>query len=810
MEIADEYLEKYPKAKDSGDVLYEESYLLYTHHDLPRAFKGFWTLVQKYPRHETAIPSAYLILDVLNRRKDYPKLIASCQKFLVTPEFTNPAFKTDVADILRKSELKRIQLIEAKGDFKEAADNYIEYTKAYGGQDEVLFEKALYNASVDYSKANLLLPATETQEKFLRRFPKSPLRENMLLQVAKAYETLASFEKAASYFEMYTIQYPRSAQTKNALRLAGLYYWGSGNGGKGESIMQQFTRQYPADSKMVERDLVDLYEGQGAGEKQIAYYLGARAMRGLSLSQYLVYTMKIAEISAKKSGKMSPRILDEGFKVAQKYGKEIAQTPKGVEAMSKLYFWYANQRENVFYSLKLGLPQSQLEANLSRKMNLIKEIEREYQKVAGLGSPEWGIGAIYKTAAAYRHLAQTIQAAPIPAELSAEQIDEYRKELTKRMVKPFNEKAKGLAASCLDKAQEFNVMSSWTARCYGLAGELEPERYPLARTLYLPSVRTALTLPAKTDKIEIGNVKLYSYPFFSSALFDSERAVATANNDLPQIYDDGDGSESRTLIPTAISYRVLSDERKKILKSALNAEKPDDVRKPGSFAYLNLLRVNNPAQAVPQILRAIIRDPGDGALHNLLGLAYLESGNGPAAKVSWLSMIAQGSKSGAVWNNLGVIANLEGNESQAIEYFQEAVKAESQREALVNLGFISLKYRNGFEAKKLFEKARGSDADDVSARVGLYVAQLQNRELDSAKEGLIETAKKYKSDPYARLSMGYLLLDVEKEYEIAKKTLSEYIDQQSLESDVQFRKALQEATSRTASAEGAGDLPTVE
>ena len=52
-----------------------------------------------------------------------------------------------------------------------------------------------------------------------------------------------------------------------------------------------------------------------------------------------------------------------------------------------------------------------------------------------------------------------------------------------------------------------------------------------------------------------------------------------------------------------------------------------------------------------------------------------------------------------LWNNLGVVAYLEGHESQAIEYFKEAVQLDGYREAANNLGQIALKYRNGFEAE---------------------------------------------------------------------------------------------------------------
>jgi cellulose synthase operon protein C len=795
--ISDEYLKAFSTAKDAGDVLYEQAYLRYTHHDFNDAFKCFWTLVQKYPAHETSISSAYLILDILNRRKEYPKLIAACQKFLETKEFKKPTFRSEVADILRKAELKRIAQFEEKGQFREAADNYVEYTKAYGTQDEALFEKALYNAAIDYTKAGLLLPAVETQERFLRRFPKSKYRESMVLQVAKTYETLANFDKSGRYFEEFANLYPSNAQAKNALRLAGTYLAGSGQADRAEQIFARFLRMYPTDAKLVERDLLSLYESQNATEKTFRYYLNARAARGVAFSEYLAYTMAAAEVAAGKSGHLPPQLMDEARKVADKYGDQIRKSPKGVEALAKVRFWWVSQREALFQHYKLALPQATLEANLKRKLLLLQELEREYGKIAALGNAEWGLGAIYKTAAVYRHMAESIQTAPVPAELNAEALEQYRGELKRQMIEPFNEKAKNFAASCLDKSQEYNVMSAWTSQCYGLASELDPARYPRVRTFYLPPMTLALQIPPKDSKTEMGSLKRFAYPFYSSSLFSGTRQLASmAPLDLPLIYDLSRGNDGQASSPNAANYEALTTERRNVLKSNYDSEKPDDLRKGASFSFLNLMRLVSASRAIPMIETAIQHDPENTALVNLLGLAYLESGKTQGANVAWLSLVARGQATAAVWNNLGVAAAREGNESQAITYFQESMKLPGAKESLINMGFLALKYRNGFEAKNFFKKALKLDDDDVTAQAGLAVASLQNREVDDAKDMLADLSRRYSKDPYLKLSLGYFLIDVEHEMEAAQKIVNEYMDAQSLDKDMTFRQLLLETRHR--------------
>jgi Flp pilus assembly protein TadD len=193
------------------------------------------------------------------------------------------------------------------------------------------------------------------------------------------------------------------------------------------------------------------------------------------------------------------------------------------------------------------------------------------------------------------------------------------------------------------------------------------------------------------------------------------------------------------------------------------------------------------------ILKAIETDPENPALHNLLALCYYESENWSAARVTWLSMIAREMKHAAVWTNLGVVALNEGEEAMAMALWREAANMPNAREANLNLGFTALKYRNGFEAKKRFETALGFEPNDAAAQVGYEVGRLQNRETDVARDRLANLAKKLKRDPFARLSLGYMLLDSEKDPELAFRVLREYVDSVPGDAEVPIRAALSEA-----------------
>lgn len=792
-EIGGDYISTYPKEKDTPQVLYLTSYLYYIHFDFPKAYKGFWQVLQQYPDQQNAYPSAYLVLDILNRKKDYPKLILACQKFLTARYFTKVEFKAEVAEVLRKAELKRIALIEESGEFKLAAKNYVDYTKNYGKEDESLYEKALYNATVNYSKAGLMVEALEVQEQFLRRFQKSEMRRDLLLGVAKTHESLAHYDKSAEYFDLFSTQYPTHEQSQNALRLAGLYYWGSGNQKKAEDTMLKYAELYPKDSALIEKDLMDLYEAQGATDSQIKYYITRRSKRGIPISLYVSDTIKMAELVAGKSTRLSEQYMEEAQKVGFRSQNELMNTPRGVESLAKILFWNANQKEAYFSRISLQAKNKQLEINLQKKLALLKELEKDYAKVASLQGGEWGLGSIFKTANTYHRMAMEVLQAPIPTDLKGAEVDEYRKGIETQIVTPFKEKALGLVSQCMDKTEEFNVISSWTARCYNLGSLLDSKRFPNVRTFYLPPVQVSLKLPEeKKSIVKVGNFKKYVYPFHSVAMFRQttpERMLASQTKPLPSLYSNIDRGESQNVMPLPLTFRILSEEREQIIKQAMKAE-PQGERSVSTFNYLNLMRQVSPDKALGLIRESISQDPTNPSLHNLMALTYLDLGNIPTAKVIWLSLMARGYQSSYIWNNLGVVSIYEGHEDAAIEYFQEATKQDPSKEAYANLGFLALKHRNSFEAAKNFNKALGIEKDDLTALSGLAVAKTQGRDFDAARASLIEINRKFKTDPYGKISLVYLLVDGLKQPTLAKQILGEYVETRAIASeDTQFRNA---------------------
>ncbi|NBX77685.1 MAG: outer membrane protein assembly factor BamD [Proteobacteria bacterium] len=706
LKLADAYVEHFPKDTKTPQVLFQANYLRYLHHQNKPAYSGFWQIIQSYPKHETAQHAGLLLLDILNQKQDFPNMIAACKKLRTIPELQSGKTKNEVGDILRKAELKKISSIEYAGNFHEAGKSYLGYVEQYGSEDAALAEKALYNASVCLGKANLALEALKVQEQFLRKYPSSPYRKDMLLNVAKAYEAMADFGQAAQAFSTFQKEYPGHPQSAEALRLSGLYFWGNGNYESAEASMLKLVQSYPQLRTEAEKDLLDFYFSQGWFEKQFDYLVKARTAKGISFSAYLDLTIQLADLQEQKFNKPATTLWSEAEGVADKYRPLIQASPRGPELIGRILLRKTARKVAAFASVSIQ--------SLPNKLKLLKELEKDFSEIATLGG-DAGLASLHHISQAYLSLSQDIDAAPVPAELSGEQIDIYRKELSNQMISPFKEKAFNFAKQCLDKGQEHSLFSPWIAKCRQIASHLSPDEYARAVTYSLPPYY--LAFPSTSSFLQ-------STPLFKESLKDR----AFGENEI--------GVRMTSLQP------MLEYRKEKLLEKG-TSDSPQT--KEETIAWFNSLRLARPSDAIYKIKHHLKTKSQDPSFHQLLALAYLDNGDLDRAKITWLSLLARGINEPYIYNNLAVVEALRGNLNSALNLFAEANELGSE-EARVNQGFVALSFGNGFLAKSLFEKSLDASSDEL-AKIGIAISKIQNNDIENGKEELEDLQKQFPHHP---------------------------------------------------------------
>lgn len=801
IQIAQEYIKAFPKDPFIPEAYYNMASLYYLHQDYDRAQENYKLMLAMPLNDQMFYEVAHLSLDIYNQQKKYDPLIELAKALLKDFPKTTQTFRAEVAKILRQSEFKRIEVLDQEKRYAEAADSYLKYIELYGAQDADLYEKALLNAAVNMGYSGQISKSVELLEKFNQKFPNSTFKDRVWLDLAKGYEALARLDRSAYYFEKFVAHFPEDSRAENASRLAGLYYWGARKFKKAENIFYQTLENYPKSRSVIVKDLLNFYRSQNSPTKELNLVRHLLSENVLSPTEAARAFMAIGRRHETKTPGIFRTAVNETTKLVTSKASLFNKTPGSKELAAEIQLLSLKPMEDQFQRIS---PSHQANS-LKKKIELMKELEKKYKTIGASGGPQGYLAAVYSRGRLLANFAKFVEMTPMPPGLKADQLEIYRKELKDNWIQPFTVRASEILKDCIEKSKTEGFISRWTALCYQLAVQINPTDTRSLRTFYVPPLQVVVRIPDDKSKIRVGNTLSNPYPFESSHLYRqlTERNVerSTSIPDLSNM-----ALRFQDVIPQPVNYSTLSLFREREIEDGLASREPSaengsaqNWNETITFAYLNLLRMKHPEKALPLVLKAISQDPKNRALHNLLGLCYLDTGDLISARVTWLSMTAIGDKNADVLNNLGVVSYLEADETQAIDYFMLASQIGGVAEPFSNLGSIALKYRNGAEAKIRFEQALQQRQSNLIAQIGKWVAETQLNPANNHQDTLVQLAKSYEKDPFALLSAVYFLMDVNKDFGTAKTLLLDTATQEVIEREVSLSNALFEAQERMGS-----------
>jgi len=138
----------------------------------------------------------------------------------------------------------------------------------------------------------------------------------------------------------------------------------------------------------------------------------------------------------------------------------LGPVTKGPNAQSEdtaKALWYLG--EIVFRSFK-AIPSDQLD----QKVATLQQMEGVYTQAASMGSAEWAVASLWKMGLAYQHIAETLEATPMPAGLSAKDAEQFRK-VVGGQVGPLKDRAEGAFKLCLSRSVSLEVFSTAVVGC---------------------------------------------------------------------------------------------------------------------------------------------------------------------------------------------------------------------------------------------------------------------------------------------------------------------------------------------------------
>ncbi len=271
----DTYIKYVPNAPELVKIKYRKARIYYDYNHFEDATPLFQEIVDKHPGDELAIYSANLLLDSLNVLHKTKQVIALVDKFLKVPELMkDQEFRTQMVLLKTDSMVAEAKRYEAEKNFKEcgvsmeqAADSLPTHPK---------HAERLYDAGLCYTNARLIGQAIRLREALIKDHPKDPLAQKAQFQIASGYQQLASYTKAAEYFEAFATKFPGEKEAATALGNATVYRMGLDDYKSAVEDMNTFIKLYgsrkPQEAANVFFQMAQVYDKQGKADELLKHY----------------------------------------------------------------------------------------------------------------------------------------------------------------------------------------------------------------------------------------------------------------------------------------------------------------------------------------------------------------------------------------------------------------------------------------------------------------------------------------------------------------------------------------------------------
>ncbi|MCB9655971.1 MAG: tetratricopeptide repeat protein [Deltaproteobacteria bacterium] len=495
-----------PKDEELPAIKFKAAYVYYSHNHFVAAAERYFEIIERWPQDALAKKSAHLIMDSLNVQEKWDELEKYARSFLDNERLAgrDQGFRKEVRELLQGAAYKAIQVAEvsarklddsvAKGRALGAvAKRFLKLRKEFPKSPYA--DKALYSAVLIYNQANQLDRAIKAAGLMASAYSDSEYSAENLLLLAGFHERIADFEGAADlytkFFETYHVKVKRNPNPKaaDALFNAGIYYEGLGDRKRAADRFSTYVREFGAraDAADVYWRICDLHE-QDKAWKQAAECFDAFQTRFKKADQGKIFESRYRVALNLEKQKKQPLAMKEYKWLVSEFPKlpAAAREMDGVRAAGARAAFellepeYENYRRmKVTLNRKSLLKKAQTADDLACVSSDDKacKTQGKFLGILTYGSGDYGIAALTRMGQVYRGMADSIRSAPIPRNLTEDQLEIYRAELDSVALGP-EEKAIEAFENALAKAYELNIYNTWTSLAQENLRELNPNKFP--------------------------------------------------------------------------------------------------------------------------------------------------------------------------------------------------------------------------------------------------------------------------------------------------------------------------------------------
>ncbi|MFO0574583.1 MAG: tetratricopeptide repeat protein [Polyangia bacterium] len=329
LEAFDTYIQYVPDAPELPTIKYRRARVYYEYNHLDKAIPLFKDLAENYPKSELALYSANLLLDCIaikinfekEKADDYIQMMdKQVDKFAGMPDLTKDKEFDDQLKRIKGSLLrKRVEVLEKNGEHRTAGVLYLQLAERY--PDDPKLAELLYNAAVNFEKANLIGLAIQAREKLISTKPDDPLAKKAIYRVGQNFQFIAAYEQAAEKYESFANKYPGEIAAKDekdptkkidaptALFTAAFFRRGLGQTEKSIEDVNAFIKNYGGRKEFFDKsagvffDMGQIYEQRKDWAKVKQHfqdYLKNWASKG-GIDRQIIAEVKLGEIAWRES-----------------------------------------------------------------------------------------------------------------------------------------------------------------------------------------------------------------------------------------------------------------------------------------------------------------------------------------------------------------------------------------------------------------------------------------------------------------------------------------------------------------------------
>lgn len=452
---ANNYLEDPKNQEQRPEIKYRLASIYYSHNFFDRSEDLFKEIIKEEPNSKYAKYASDLILDSYKLRGDYAGL-ESAGRELVKIGSTSGSSAVQVnkvKSLVEQSAFKNIENRATSSAPEALAKEFLNFAKSY--PDSALKNKALYNAGINFEKANDLENALSAYSLVSKSGDKD-IYLNAQKFSALILENTGRLALAAQRYEEIGDMLNKPTQRAKYLSNAAVLREAFNSTTAMERIFAKLKSvDKPKDVYMYNYRLAEVYRRIGNTnqelKKRIEFFNEAKAEPFLLVNA----ARRIADIYDDKNindkANYWYRAADLTYKKFSSSGASKASS-SAARAKFKL-------SDKIFYDfIRVEIPKDQQKqaAAITKKLSMIDKINSLMQEVINYDDGYTIVSALNRLGQSYQHLTYSILNAPLPSGLTPEEIKQVE-QLLKQKVEPFKKNAVASYKKSLEKAEKLET-----------------------------------------------------------------------------------------------------------------------------------------------------------------------------------------------------------------------------------------------------------------------------------------------------------------------------------------------------------------